>query len=348
MAGPGAAQEGGLWQQRGRPRKASNLLPPGPEPGALSNELRGVGQESSANRVRDQAELDSAKFKLRHHHLLSERGVTNVLPSDYPEVQSHPHLKNLLANQIDMQIEDLRGLLQLPLPEYGLAGGCNFTAGTALFNIIAGASVCFFKASVSGISDRRDRSARFKEVLTKFYPWGDDPSTSGTSLRVDECVNAVYDSARNPLVHTLGLDDPMSNRIQVVLAKNPLTPKEIAAYEGITRPAVAKSTIVDKHLLADGSTEIILSVPTLYWGVHRMLRNLFADASEVAAANALAAHFSARWDKRALGPKQAFPPWRGRAGPAKNLKYLGLFEGMGLATRSPAPSARRYFKCRPG
>jgi hypothetical protein len=73
-----------------------------------------------------------------------------MLPSAFPEVAPYEHLRRLLCIQVDMQLVDLRTLLRLPKRDFGLEGGCNLTATTLLCNIIAGASVLFFDASIEG------------------------------------------------------------------------------------------------------------------------------------------------------------------------------------------------------
>ena len=78
-----------------------------------------------------------------------------MLPSEYPEVQAYPNLKQLLTVQVDMQFKDLRTLLELPKTEG--QGGCNLTAAGVLFNVIAGSSVCFYEASAEALTRRGDR-----------------------------------------------------------------------------------------------------------------------------------------------------------------------------------------------
>lgn len=218
-----------------------------------------------------------------------------MLPSEYPEVQSYPHLKRLLQNQVDPQIIDLRTLLCLPQP--GLESNCSFTAAGVLLNLIAGISVCFFDASIQALHRRGDRGTRFKEVLRKFYPWHEEP------LAKEECVQALYNAARNPLIHSLGLDDPPTaspGRQVVFLKKRPLTEAEVQELEDASsRPLWVSSTIVHHLPLAYGSIEVAISVPALYWGVHRLLQALFADATQAKAANTLAEEFSLQWDKSA-------------------------------------------------
>ncbi|MGH7800245.1 MAG: hypothetical protein ACREOW_06380 [Thermodesulfobacteriota bacterium] len=216
-----------------------------------------------------------------------------MLPSEFPEVQCYPSLKRLLEAQVDMQFIDLQTLLRLP--QEGLKGGCNFTAATVLFNIIAGSSVCFYGTSEEALCNQGDRGQRFKAILELFYPWQGEP------ILKDDFIYALYKSARNPLTHSLGLDAPPNDSTigkQITLIKWPLTEEQISELEvSSTRPVWAPPTIVHKKTLAYGSIELAISVPTLYWGVHRMLHALFADSTHAAKADALAKTFSPQWDK---------------------------------------------------
>jgi hypothetical protein len=121
-------------------------------------------------------------------------------PSAYPELRPYPRLRELVSVQIDMYFRDLRTMLQLPRPELGLDGGCNFAAARQCFDIIAGASVLFYDSSVQAVHERRNRGRRFKGVLTQYYPWvdGKDSLTEGAA------ADLLYTMARNPLVHSLG------------------------------------------------------------------------------------------------------------------------------------------------
>ena len=216
-----------------------------------------------------------------------------MLPSEFPEVQSYPNLKRLLEGQVDMQFVDLRTLLRLP--QEGLEGGCNFTVANVLFNLVAGSSVCFYDPSEEALRNRGDRGRRFKAILEQFYPWQGEP------LPKDDFISALYDSARNPLTHRLGLDAPPNGSSmgkQIALMKWPLTEEQIRELEeSSTRPVWVHTTVVHQKNLAYGSTELAISVPALYWGVHRMLHALFADSAHAARADALAKIFSLQWDK---------------------------------------------------
>lgn len=209
-------------------------------------------------------------------------------PSDFPEVRAYPNLKKLLEVQIDMQFADLRTLLRLPMADRALAGGCNLTTATLLFNIIAGASVLFYDSRPSAL-DARNRGRRFKGLLVDYYPWTEDDAfdPEGSS-------RATYDFARNPLTHTLGVSKqphlfrgvpPLPGGAHaMMLEKGPLDEQAVAAVTDPTvRPEILSPTLRHEQ------NELILSVWTLTWGVHRMLRDVFADEHQVCRGEATAA-----------------------------------------------------------
>lgn len=214
-----------------------------------------------------------------------------MLPSEFPEIQMYPQLKQLLVRQVDMQFMDLRCLLELPRVDSD--GGCNFATAAVLLNIIAGSSVCFYNADPAGITNRSDRGKRFRGILNAFYPWAGEP------ISKDVGVALLYESARNPLAHSLGIDTPdgSTKPKQVFLKKWPLTTQKVTELEdSVDRPSWAETTIVHAKILTAGGEEVAISIPALYWGVHRMLHSIFSDLDQVQGAEALVSKFAHLWD----------------------------------------------------
>lgn len=215
-----------------------------------------------------------------------------MLPSGFPEVQDRHHLKRLLAEHVDMQFIDVRTMLRLPMA--GLVGGCNFAVAAFIFNIIAGSSVCFYRASEKAFAARGERGERFKKLLEEFYPWEGEPVAKA------QAVELLYEAARNPLAHSLGLDPPPTpghTVREIALVKRPLNEAEIAELESSpTKPAWVPATIT-RTTAPSGAERLDICVPALYWGVHRMLHRLFADPTHVADANAVAKKFGLVWDR---------------------------------------------------
>lgn len=171
-----------------------------------------------------------------------------------------------------MQIEDVRVLLRMP--KAGFPAGCNFASAAVLFNLIAGASVCFYDASPKALAMSGDRGKRFKDMLTNFYPW--PPGVTPTNG-----ADVFYKYARNPLAHALGLDVP--NTPDIGMNKGPLSERKIVELEdAATLPAWAAPA------LRQQGADYEVGVAGLYWGYHRLLHALFADQRHAAGAEALA------------------------------------------------------------
>jgi hypothetical protein len=216
--------------------------------------------------------------------------VATVVPSEYPEVEHRPALREMLRRQVDMQFIDLATLLELPRPDAGLHAGTNLTTTVLLCNIVSGASVLFFKPSLDAIRGRRTDAnpmtagQRFREVLA-FFPWEDS-----SDVPRHDAVRALYKYARNPLAHSLGVGKapallPGIRGRNVMLAKRPLSPE--AAAE-IMRGEAVRPTWSDMPIFTTDDAGYVISVEGLAWGVCRMVRSLFNSEEHGAAADATA------------------------------------------------------------
>ena len=200
-----------------------------------------------------------------------------MLPSEYPEVQNYPHLKNLLAQHIDMQFEDVRLLLRLP--RKGSNVGANFATAAVLFNIVSGASVAFYKTSWAGFTAKTGSGKKFKNVLRHHFPFAE------ITIPKETAIGVFYNYSRNPLAHSFGLGDP--NVIEVFIAKKALTPTRITELEdSVTLPNWSREAIYETGIQPGPSYRI--SISGLYWGVHRMLQSIFQDSGQAKAADELA------------------------------------------------------------
>lgn len=201
-----------------------------------------------------------------------------MLPSEYPEVQSYPHLQRLLANHIDMQFEDLRLLLKQPRGRSTV--GANFATAAVLFNVISGASVCFYKTSWAGFTAKTGSGEKFKKALRHHFPF------SEIQIPKEKTIEVFYYYSRNPLAHAFGLGDPKV--IDVHLAKSKLTKARVTELEDSpTLPVWSRPALTETGIQGPPPSYRI-SISGLYWGVHRMLQSIFADTSQAKAADQLA------------------------------------------------------------
>jgi hypothetical protein len=194
----------------------------------------------------------------------------------------YPKLASFVEWGVNMQLADVRDLLRLPLPDAGLHTGQNFAAAGALVGFITGASVWFYDASEEGLGNRRDRRRRFTEVLESYWPWAD-----GEVIDAQEGIRVLWDYARNPLAHTLGLPDPADGTV-IEIAKSPLVEEQLVELDTADRrPEWLGPTIKPAETGAPGGA-YFLAVPALYWGVQRVLRALLTDDEQTGQAEQLA------------------------------------------------------------
>lgn len=193
-----------------------------------------------------------------------------------------PKLKSFVEWGVDMQLADVRDLLRLPLPAADLHSGQNFTAAGALTSFISGASVWFFDATEEGLGNRRDRKRRFCEVVERYWPWDDREIVERA-----EAIRVLWDCARNPLTHALGLPDPADGTV-ISITKSAVTEEQLVELDtSEKRPEWVGPTIAPADTAAPGGA-YVLSVPALYWGVQRVVRRLLSDEAQAAPAEDVA------------------------------------------------------------
>jgi hypothetical protein len=200
------------------------------------------------------------------------------LPSTFPEVQPHPAIQRLLAEQVDMQFADLRVLLRLPQTEIAPHVGCNFTATAMIVNQISGFSVWFFHNRYAQRLEREERKRRtimsrrrFLGFVRAYYP------RSPAEPTIQTIANRLYDT-RNLLSHNLGISDLDRKRRR----------QEIGLVK--PDPALSAEDIIDLELetgfpgagvpIRRSGMTISTHVAGLYWALGRMLRSAVLDQPE--------------------------------------------------------------------
>jgi hypothetical protein len=172
-----------------------------------------------------------------------------------------------------MQFEDVRVLLRLPKAAF--PAGCNLATASVLFNLIAGLSVCVYRASPRVIRNHPPAGDHFRGVLEQYFPWQGDPVPGPEAARV------MWKYSRNPLSHALGLD--RTTAPTMFIGKKPLSERKIHDLEdSVTRPQWARAAVTRQ------GADYRISVIGLYWGIHRMLHSLLADPTHANGAEALA------------------------------------------------------------
>ena len=171
------------------------------------------------------------------------------------------------------------------LPQGELEAGCNLAAISWILNIVSGLSVSFFLCiGKIGLDTNGDRGSRFKALLSRYYPW--------QPIDICDVPDILWKYLRNPLSHSLGILEGRKLKAlggkDVTVRKKPLSPEEIAGLETSDEvPDFLKTGLTQGGtMVLPGSMPpeaglkhigIQVSVPTLYWGLYRLMYSLFGD-----------------------------------------------------------------------
>ena len=186
-----------------------------------------------------------------------------MLPSHLSEFGNYPAVLNFVTNHLDMQFDDVRGMMKLPLPKIGITGGCNFAAAGILCNLISGISVVLYTPK----KKKMGSGEKFKSLLEDFYPW--EPGE-----KKEDKSKVIYDFIRNPLAHSLGVSKKGS--FKVFIKKGPLTEAKLQKIEkSSVRPNWVPQTVTSDP------KGYVVSMGGLYWGVLNLVRRLAQDTKQM-------------------------------------------------------------------
>ena len=192
-----------------------------------------------------------------------------INPSQLPGLAAYPAVQRMFREHLDMQFEDLRAMLQLPVR--GMRSGCNFAAAATLTNLIGGFSVVLYDDPHPGMPPAtapHHRGDRFVHLLMDHFPHDAAIEPAQATM-----VDVIYRFARNSLTHALGLRKP-GVEPEINIVKRPLTPADIARLEtSQIRPVGLVGAVVHQR----GARAYDLSVIGLYWGTFRLLDALIAN-----------------------------------------------------------------------
>ena len=201
--------------------------------------------------------------------------------------QRCPLVRLYLNTLLKPQLEDLRCLLQLP--KGSLRAGCNLTAGISLLNVIAGISVCLYKADIKRFKDEKNSGLCFQSLFFEYYPWQHEP------VEKEEAAKVLWKNARNPIAHSLGLYSPAKAEDSVSFDKSALSiarVKEIEASD--SRPNWLPPTM--QRGMSYYCYEV--SIPSMYWGVCQLLKKLLSDRRQTRQSERFFGHLHAAYDMK--------------------------------------------------
>lgn len=202
--------------------------------------------------------------------------------------QRYPNLRHFCEDQLEMQVNDIRCLLRLPNSEFD--AGCNLATASLLTNIIGGASVCLYNASITDLKKQGGRGKRLKNLMSDYYPWKED------AIQKSKVIDVVYFYTRNPLVHSLGVYAPQA-KLHVTVSKSPMTIAQIDSIENSGDQPTGLPPIMKKEAL----NTFEISISTLYWGVIRILKSLLTTNEQAAKSEAFFEYLTNENDIKATG-----------------------------------------------
>jgi hypothetical protein len=193
-----------------------------------------------------------------------------MLVSQLAPAVGYPRVQGFVVDVLDMQIADVRAMLQLPRPDVGITAGCNFAIVSSLCNLISGISTTIFKPSTGNGSGHA-----FQELVRNFFPYAPHGAT--------DFPKQLYDLCRNPMAHSAGLMNASSPIVQFTRVFDPShdgvgwSDKDLENLELRAFSLPLPGIVVDQNRWT-------LHCDSFYLDVIETLRRLNADAAQVAAA----------------------------------------------------------------
>ena len=196
-----------------------------------------------------------------------------------------------------MQLEDVGGMLRLPMRAHGLMNGCNFASASVMCNLLSGISVTTFRPVWAGRPEGRGThrigsGESFRELVKAFYP---EPSAE----RREVIADMLYRHLPNPFAHTLGVRSKGGLRLNVIKRT---TPRNVTtAGDGLTQTEVAA---IEESLqrpegiglgVQGGGRQWDITVDFLYRDILDMMVALAEDAPQMQEAEARFQHGTYVW-----------------------------------------------------
>lgn len=192
-----------------------------------------------------------------------------MLPSELTDLSSYPRVQEFVRIHLDMQANDVRSMLRLPLPELGMTGGCNFAAAAVLCILVAGLAKVLYSRS----KGQPGTGNGFVAILLEFFPWQRRENRQ-------KKAEALYKIVRNPLVHSLAVFTKSAQRAsRLGIEKGPLSEPQLQSLESAQRRPPWLPLPVTKR-----GSRYKVNVPALYWGVIRLFQRLANDHDQMAKA----------------------------------------------------------------
>lgn len=197
--------------------------------------------------------------------------------SEIVGAQAYPHINHFVESALDMQLADVRALLQLPRPSIGITSPCNFPIVATLCNLVSGISVTIHKPAqlLGEVGSECPSGEAFKDLVRDFFPC----RRLGAP---DDIPDYLYEYYRNPLAHSAAIADTDAPRMfycRVLPGDEGWSDSEL---EQIERDL--DRSRLPHHSIEMSNRELTIHADCFYFDAIRMLRDLIANPAQAQAA----------------------------------------------------------------
>jgi hypothetical protein len=184
------------------------------------------------------------------------------------------YVELVIRGPVEGYLHDVHWMLATTLPSRPDGPGRQLQNPIALtlLAIVAGVSTELYQPP-----EGADTGRRFKDCLVEFFPWDVDPPTGVSN---EEAAKILYDSFRNPMVHFLGIWNPVTTKLGSVFRGSDDAEAEVEKLERLNVKPFSDPCLV----VTDEKR--VLWLDQLYWGVRQMIQRWARDPDQVARAHA--------------------------------------------------------------
>jgi hypothetical protein len=210
-----------------------------------------------------------------------------MLVSQMVQLPNYEHVQGFFG-VLDMHFSDVRAMLRLPRPDVGIDTGCNLALSGALCSILSGISTTIYKP-VRLLQEEQSNcgsGAAFQGFVGDFFPYRPPGAV--------DFPKQLYDYARNPLVHALGID---KNVWPVVFGRVLHSPHPDSGWtdQELNDLESGQWRICDRPGIVIDGQKWTMHCDSFYFDVIEMLRRLTADAAQMEAAETRFQHGVYNW-----------------------------------------------------
>jgi hypothetical protein len=190
-----------------------------------------------------------------------------------------PRVQNFIVGLLDRHFTDVRAMLQLPRPDIGIRASCNFGVASTLCNLLSGISTTIYKPAdlLHEAQSNCGAGRAFQGLIRDFFPYQPHGAV--------DFPRELYEYARNPLVHALGLANAAPPVVSLLLGRVLHVPHPDSGWTDHELNDLESGrynmTVPGVEINSQGWA---LYADSFYFDVIELLRRLTADAAQMQAA----------------------------------------------------------------